>query len=152
MVKKKAQFKVTDNVTIKRIDNITGEVLDEETFHNLIVDNGLTRIADLIGKQSTSGFDYIGIGTDNTAPANGNTALGTEVERELASISKPATNQVKYVKVFTFGTGVSHTITEAGLFDAASSGTMLNRLTFTGKDVDTNTDLSVTVTITVSRV
>jgi len=148
----KAQFKITDNVTIKRINNITGEVLDSETLHNLITDDGLERIADLIGKLSTTGFDYIGLGTDNTAPANADSALGTEVERELASVSQPTTVQVQYTKLFSFGTGVSHTITEAGLFDAASSGTMLNRLVFTGKAVDSNTDLSVTITITVARV
>ena len=151
-MKKKAQFKITDNVVIKRIDNITGKVLDEETYHNLIVDAGLARIADLIGKLSTTGFEYIAIGEGAVAPANGDTALGSESVRESATISQPTSVQTRYVKVFTFGSGVSYNITEAGLFDAASVGTMLNRLTFASKAVDSNTDLSVTITITVSRV
>ena len=138
------------NVEIKRIDNRTGEIIDSEVFHNLVVTAGLNRVRDLIGKASTSGFDYIAIGEGAVAPALSDTALGTEQARELATITFPANGQVKYEKVFTFGTGESFSITETGLFDASSAGTMLNRLTFASKAVDLNTDLSVTITITVA--
>ena len=148
----KPQFKITDNVVIKRIDNISGEVLEEETYHNLITDAGLGRVADLIADLNDAGFTYIAIGEDNTAPANGDTALGTEQKREAATVSKPTAVQVKYENLFTFASGESFNITEAGLFDQNSGGTMLNRLTFPAKAVDFNTDLSVTITITVSRV
>ena len=145
-------FSVKDNVRIQRVCNMTGDVLDDETYHNLIVDSGLTRLADLIGKFSTSGFDNIAIGTGAVAPTNGDTTLGTESKRAVAtSITKSASNQVQYQHLFTFVSGESFNITEAGLFDAGVSGTMLNRLTFAGKSVDVNTDLSVTITITINR-
>lgn len=153
MSKRKMDEKVlglTYNVEIKRIDNRTGEVLDVEEKHNLVVTDGLNRVRDLIGKQSTSGFDYIAIGEGTTAPALGDSALQTEQSRELATISTPANGQVKFEKVFTFGTGESYSITETGLFDANTAGTMLNRLTFASKAVDINTDLSVAITITVA--
>ena len=148
----KKLVEVEDNVVIKRIDNITGEVLEEEKYHNLIVDAGLNRVADLIGDLSDAGFTFIAIGEGVVAPANGDTALGTEQKREAAIVSKPASNQVKYEKLFTFGSGESFNITEAGLFDLAVAGTMLNRLTFPAKAVDFNTDLSVIITIFVTRI
>ena len=133
-------LRITDNVVIRRIDNITGKVLDEETYHNLIVDSGLTRVADLLGDLSDAGVTFIAIGEDATSPTNGDTALGTEQKRELGNVSKPASNQTKYEKLFTFASGESFNITEAGMFDLAAAGTMLNRLTFDAKAVDVNTD------------
>lgn len=151
-MKKAKDILVLDNVCIRRIDKRTGKILDEETLHNLVVTTGKERIRDLIGEASAVGFTYMAIGEGAVSPSASDVALGNEVERESATVTYPASNQVKYEKVFNFTSGESYTITEAGLFDTAveSGSTMLNRLTFSGKAVDVDTDLSVTITITIS--
>lgn len=146
----KQVLSLTYNAVIKLIDKKTGKIKSQETLHNLIVTAGKTRVRDLIGGASSTGFTYIALGTGTTDPAVGNTALETEVKRASATVTYPASNQVKYEKVFTWGSAESYTVTEAGLFDSASSGTMLNRLEFAGKSVDIDTDLSVTITISIS--
>ena len=141
------------NAVIKTIDRSTGIVLDKETVHNIVTNNGLERIAKLLGGISSDSYDSIAIGTDNTSELATDTALGTEVQRQLASISYVADYKVKYEKVFTFSSGEEYTIVEAGIFDSItpSGSVIFNRLTFSGKAVDSNTDLSVTITITASR-
>jgi len=140
------------NAVIKRIDRSSGKVLEEETIHNLVVNDGKERVRDLIAGLSTGAFSYIGIGESAVAPSATDSALGNESTRASATKSYPSTSQVKYEKVFSFASGESYSITEAGLFDSAtvSGSTMLNRLTFGAKAVDADTDLSVAITISVN--
>lgn len=59
------------------IDAKSGEIKEHYEFPNLIVDLGLDEIA-----QGTSGlFTYLGVGTDASTPAVGDTALGAEIVR-----------------------------------------------------------------------
>lgn len=146
-------MKLKVNAIIKSIDNFTGEITKESQVHNLIVDTGLERVARVIGNLST-GFEYIAIGTNNTAPANGNTALNTEVLRALSTVSYVASYKVKYDYTFTVGTGVTHNIVEAGIFNqlTPSGSVMLNRLIFDTHVLDISNSLQITITITVARV
>ena len=147
-------FQIIENWKIDRVDNNTGEILDSEEFCNLIVNNGLERVARLINGDSSTYFRALAIGTGATAATNSDSALETEFTRELATLSYEASYKAKFTHTFTFGTGVSETITEAGIFDSAtvSGSTMLARLTFTGKDVSPLVSLIITATVTVSRV
>lgn len=151
---KKKGFVLTYNAIIERIDNNTGKVIDREKIHNLVVDDGLQRVAELLGGLSSANFDTIAIGEGAVSPANGDTVLGNEAERQVATVTYPTSSQVRFAKVFTFGSGVTYSITEAGIFDSVtpSGSTMFNRLTFSTKSVDSDTDLSITITITIARV
>ena len=142
------------NAVIRRLDHNSGKILDEETVHNIVTNDGLERIVKLLGGLSSDSYNCLAIGEDNTAELATDTALGTEVQRQVASISYVADYKVKYEKVFTFGSGDEYTIVEAGIFDdiTPSGSIIFNRLTFTGKSVDINTDLSVTITVTGARV
>jgi len=153
MKKKEKGFVFKYNAVIKRIDNRTGIVLDEEKIHNLVVNDGLNLVRNWMAGDAVDNPTAIAIGEGAVAPANGDTALGNESTRASATVTKPEAYKVKYEKVFTFGSGESYTITEAGLFDSAveSGSTMFNRLTFSGKGVDADTDLSISITITVAR-
>lgn len=147
-------FKLDYNVVLRTICNSTGEILEEEKIHNTVVNNGLNLVRDFLGDVSVNAPKYIAIGTDDTAVTNSDSALGTEVERELATIDTVTDYQVEFSKTFTFGSGVSYAIEEVGLFDSAtaSGSTMFNRaLAGTTKNVDSDTDLEVTITISVSR-
>jgi len=131
-----------------------GKIIDSEHIKNLVVNTGKERVAKLIGGISSTTFDSIGIGTGTTAPSASDTSLETEAKRLACDSGSPAYEadyKVTFEKTFTFGSAESYAITEAGVFDGVGSGaTMLDRLTFTAKNVDSDTDLYVKITITVS--
>ena len=129
-----------------------GSVLNREELKNLIVNTGKERVARLIGDVGSGigAFTHIAIGEGTTSPAVGDTALETERERESATVTYVPDYKCAFEKTFTFGSGVSYAITEAGLLDQASGGTMLDRFTFSAKNADVDTDLYVKITITVA--
>lgn len=133
------------NITIKTINNVTGQIKETREIHNIIVTTGKSRVAQLLNGVSTNFFEYIGIGTGTTSEVVGDTALESEVVRSLATTSEDPSGTTKWTKVFTFSSGESYSITETGIFDqAVSSGSvMFNRSTFTALPVDVDTDLSM---------
>ncbi len=148
---------MNDNLTLKGKAIIErrrkdGSVIDREEVSNLIVNAGKERVARLIGGvgSGVSAFTHIAIGEGIIAPAVGDTALVTEQEREAPTIAYEASYKCSFEHIFTFGSGVAYTITEAGIFDQASGGTMLDRFTFSDKVVDSDTDLYIKITITVA--
>lgn len=147
-------FKFIENWKITTVDRATGEVLQNEEICNTIVNDGLERVAKLINNINSTYFRAIAIGTGTTAVTNSDTALETEFTRALASLSYEASYKAKFEKTFSFGSGVSEDITEAGIFDSVteSGSIMLARTTFSAKSISDSIDLIVTATITVSRV
>jgi hypothetical protein len=141
-------FKMKGIWEFKTVDRLTGKILEIETVENLIVNTGLERVAKLLNGVSSTYFRAIGVGTGTTGALVGNTALETEVTRATATLSYEASYKAKFEYTFTFGG--SYAITEAGIFDSAtvSGSVMLNRTTFTAKNVSTVIDLVVTVTVT----
>jgi hypothetical protein len=146
----KDQFQLKGVWNFKTVDRLTGKILQEETKENLIVNTGLERVAKLLNGISSTYFRAIGVGEGTTGALVGDTTLETEVTRATASLSYEASYKAKYEYTFTFGG--DYAITEAGLFDSAtvSGSVMLNRTTFTAKNVSTTVDLIATVTITVA--
>ena len=99
---------------------------------NLIVDVGFSFIAQSIGLASgrPAVMSYIAVGTGTTAAATGNTALVTEVLRKAATFSHTTGTKVFQFEA-TFNAGeATGAITEAGVLNAATAGTMLDRVVF----------------------
>lgn len=99
---------------------------------NLIVDVGFSFIAQSIGLASgrPAVMSYIAVGTGTTAAAIGNTALVTEVLRKAATFSHTTGTKVFQFEA-TFNAGeATGAITEAGVLNAATAGTMLDRVVF----------------------
>ena len=99
---------------------------------NLIVDVGFDFIADVIGLSTgrPGAMSHIAVGTGTVAAAAGDAALGTELARKAATYA-----HTTGTKVFTFETTfdpgeATGAITEAGVFNAATAGTMLDRVVF----------------------
>lgn len=147
-------FQYIENWEIKRVNNITGEILDVEEKCNIIVNDGLERMARRINSDANAYFRALAIGTGTTAPTATDTTLETEYTRETATLSYEASYKAKFEKTFTFGSGVSEDITEAGIVDSAvvSGSSMLARTTFSAKAVSQAISLIVTATITCARV
>lgn len=147
---KKHILKLKGNVVIESRKK-DGTVIDREELKNLVVNVGKERVAKLINGISSTAFDVIGIGTGTTGASASDTDLESEVSKASASVSYESGYKAVFEKTFTFGSGVSYDITEAGVFDAiGSGGTMLDRFTFSAKAVDADTDIYIKVTITVS--
>lgn len=146
-------FKLKINAIIDSFNVHTGEVTKTTKIHNLVVDTGLERVAHLIGGLSSTPFEYVAIGTDNTAVVAGDTELGTEVDRANVIPTDVGIGSILYDYTFTFSSGESFTIVEAGLFDSltASGSTMLDRLVFSGHDVDVDNGIRVRITVSVTR-
>lgn len=72
------------------------------------------------------GFDYIGIGTDNTTPGISDTSLGAEVDRNIltGTTQNLAAGTYLFGTKFTLAEANGNTIKEFGIFNASSGGDM----------------------------
>jgi len=127
-----------------------GNVTQETVIPNLVVTAGKNWIA---GRMYDTGIpdemSHMAIGTGTTAAAAGDTALGTQAGIVSLTSTTVSTNTVQYVATFGAGTGTG-AITEAGVFNAASSGTMLCRTVFSVINKGAADTLGITWTITVN--
>lgn len=144
----KEGFKIVGELELILRDK-DGNIKDYRKLKNLIVTAGLNAVRQQVLKSAAqpAAFDYCAIGEDDTAAAAGNTALGSEADREQGTYSEPGSAQGKIATTFDAGEGTG-TITEAGLLNAASDGTLLNRQTFTAIDKGADDSLTVNWTFT----
>ena len=142
------------------IDNleITGALqisLNNEIVHqcdNLVVTAGKNWVAGRFKDGSIPDeMSHMAIGSADTAAAAGNTALATELSRIALTTDggTVSSNTVQYDASWTSATG-AFAIKEAGIFNAASSGTMLARTVFAIINKGTDDTVSISWTITVS--
>lgn len=109
-----------------------GNIIDKREKFNLITTVGFDFIADAIGKPSgrPNVMSHIAVGTGTTAANVGDTTLQTEVAREAATYSHTSSSdEFEFEATFNAGTATG-ALTEAGVLNAASSGTLLDRLVF----------------------
>ena len=106
-----------------------------------------------------SDFNFHGLGTGTTAPAVGDTALGTEYAGTNFSTSYRASgtqsesasgNNEVYQTVATNTANTTIAPTELGVFTAASAGTLLDRFTFAVVNLASGDSLSSTIQVTVN--
>lgn len=128
-----------------------GTVKQEQEVKNLVVTTGLGYIASRMKDATATAMSHMAIGTGSTAAAAGNTALGTESARVALTSTTVTGSAVAYVASFPAGTPASLTaITEAGIFNASSAGTMLCRTVFSVVNKDVNDTMSITWTVTMA--
>ena len=129
----------------------SGEV---EVLHkgNIIVGGGFDFVADAIGNASARPgvMGWIALGTGSTAAASTQTSLVTELKRNAATYAHTAGT-----KVFTFTASflagdATGAITEAGVFNAGSAGTMFDRVVFPVVNKGSDDSLTAVFTFTMS--
>lgn len=123
-------LKITGHINIK-LFGPDGVLKDERDLHNLIVTSGKNYLASWLAAASQAGYfmQYIGLGEGTTSPVSTDTTLETPLPTRVAGTITSSTNV--WQNQTSFGAGVNTgSITEAGLFSAASGGTMLARQTF----------------------
>ena len=126
---------------------------EEFEKHNMILNVGFDFICDVIGKATQPAkMSYIAVGTGTTAVAATQTQLVAEIDRNTASYAHTAGTKV-FTLTATFGTGEAvGAITEAGVANASTAGTFLDRVTFPVINKETNDTLTITFTFTLSEV
>ena len=129
--------------------------LNNEIVHqcdNLVVTAGKNWVAGRFKDGSIPDeMSHMAIGSADTAAAAGNTALATELNRIALTTDggTVSTNTVQYDASWT-SAAAAYAIKEAGIFNAATGGTMLARTTFAVINKGTDDTVSISWTITVS--
>ena len=139
--------KATGKLTVE-IKNDKGVVVETREVKNLVVDDGLEFIADRMKNNSTV-MSHMAIGTGSTAAAASDTALGTEAARQALTSTTVTANAVAYVASFGAGTGTG-AITEAGILNANSGGSLLCRTVFSVVNKGASDSMTITWTVTIS--
>ena len=135
-------LKLTGALTIALNDEIVQET------ENLVVTAGKNWVADRMNNANAV-MSHMAVGTGTTAAAAGDTALATENDRNALTSTTVTDNAVAYVATWAAGDATA-AITEAGIFDAASSGDMLARTVFSVVNKGAADSMTITWTITVS--
>jgi hypothetical protein len=147
---------IQDDLKLKgRLDIVVtsedGVVKQEESVENLVVTTGKNFVASRMAGTSSSVMSHMAIGTDSTAASAGDTSLGSESARVALTSTTVNNNDVVYVATFPAGTPSSAAaVTEAGIFNASSGGTMLCHTVFSVINKGTSDSLSVTWTVSAS--
>lgn len=126
-----------------------GELKQNETVDNLVVTAGLGYIASRMKDATATAMSHMALGSGTAAAAAGNTALGTELGRVALTSTTVTGSQVQYVATFGAGTATG-AVTEAGIFNAASGGTMMCRTVFSVVNKDAGDTMSITWTVTLA--
>lgn len=130
-----------------------GLVKHSETVENLVVNTGLAFIISRMVGTAKNVMSYMAVGSGSTAAAAGDTALGSQLGSRVAldSSTISGSNNEKVIYVTTFGAGAgTGAITEAGIFNASSSGDMLCRTVFSVVNKAAEDTMVITWTITLS--
>ena len=126
-----------------------GNVKQERKINNLIVNTGLNFICDRM-KHDETAMSHMALGSGSTAAAAGDTTLGSQLgSREALDSDTVSSNTITYTSSFEAGDATG-AVTEAGIFNAASGGTMLCRTVFAVVNKSADDSLSVTWTITLT--
>lgn len=127
-----------------------GNVKESREINNLIVTAGLTYICSRMASASSGVMSHMALGSGTTAAAAGQTDLVSILgSREALDSSTASSNTITYVSSFEAGEGTG-AVTEAGIFNAASSGDMLCRTVFGVVNKEADDTMSVTWTITLT--
>ena len=126
-----------------------GNVKMEKTEKNLVVTSGKAFIASRMVGTASAVMSHMAVGTSTTAPVAGQTALVSEIARAAIVSGTSAANVVTYSAVFAAGVGTG-AITEAGILNAGTSGTMLSRTVFSVVNKEADDSLTINWQITIN--
>ena len=126
-----------------------GNVKMEKTEKNLVVTSGKAFIASRMVGTGSAVMSHMAVGTSTTAPVAGQTTLVSEIARAAIVSGTSAANVVTYSAVFAAGVGTG-AITEAGILNASTAGTMLSRTVFPVVNKEADDSLTINWQITIN--
>jgi hypothetical protein len=130
-----------------------GEVKQKAQGFNVVTDVGKEFIASFLGSAAagaaTFTAKYIAIGSDATAEAASNTALGTELSRTTGTVSYVSNQIYQISATFAAGSGTG-AVAEYGLLSSSTAGTLVARDTEAVINKGASDTLTVTAQLTFS--
>jgi len=136
-------FQMTGHLSIAINDAVVQEV------PNLVVTDGKEFVASRMKDTAKAAMSHMAIGTGSTSPAAGDSALGSQADRNALTSTTVSGATVTYVATFAAGEGTG-AITEAGLFNASSAGDMLCRTVFAVVNKGVSDSMTITWAVAVS--
>lgn len=137
------------NVHIRLYDK-NGKLKDSRDIHNLVTTVGKAHIADqLSSSPGESAMSHMAIGTGATAAAAGDTTLQTELDRNALTSRTDSGAVTTYVGTWAAADGTG-AITESGILNNSSGGTLLARSVFSVINKGAADTLVITHTLTFS--
>ncbi|MEM3891740.1 MAG: hypothetical protein QW282_06265 [Nitrososphaerales archaeon] len=130
------------HITVRSAES--GELLEERTVNNLVVNAGRHQICDLMIGASTSSFNFCGVGSSNQTPSPSDTDLIQPIAPRKQVTDRFRTSNVATFSTFFSSSENNGTWSECGLFTAQTGGAMLCRAVF---NPPITKDQSKTVTI-----
>ena len=132
------------------LKDASGKVKETREIKNLVVTTGLGFICSRMAGTSSGVMSHMGLGSGSTAASASDTDLGSILgSREALDSSTASANTIQYIASFEEGSATGE-VTEAGLFNASSSGTMLCRSVFSALTKTAEDSMSVTWLLTLS--
>lgn len=120
---------------------------------NLVVLAGRQHIAGQLANDGNPSMSHMAIGTGVTLQAEADTVLVSELSRKAFTSKAQGTGaeayKIIYISEWVPGEGTG-AITEAGIFNASTGGTMLARTTFGVKNKEPGDSLTLTWTISIN--
>jgi hypothetical protein len=144
-------IKITGHVDIVVTDK-DGNVKDTRSVKNLVVTAGKEFIAASMLKTTTNSpvaMTHMAVGSGTTAAAIGNTGMESQLGRVSLASASASGAVVTYTASFPAGTGTG-AITEAGILNNSTGGTLLCRSVFSVVNKGSDDAMSITWTVTVS--
>lgn len=124
----KDSIKTVGRLVIRRY-NSKNQLVQEIEHHNMIVHVGKQFIINRIVSASMTPVNHMAIGVGTTSPVSSDTGLEVEVARLPIPVPSIDDVTINFTGIFPPASGTGD-ITEAGLFNASSAGTMLARTSF----------------------
>lgn len=131
-----------------------GNIIKEFHNKNLLVTVGrafVLKQLESVDINTNLTISQMAIGSGAVAPATSDIALGNEVTRKTIATfvtSGLTNNPPSWQAVVSFATNEANTtLSEVGLFNSSSGGTMLNRATFTSFAKATSNTLNISYTV-----
>ena len=137
------QLKMKGKLQIRLNDEVVQEI------DNIVVTAGKGYVASRMKDATATAMSHMAIGSGSTAAAARDTALGNQLGRVALTSTTVSAAVVTYVASFPAGTGTG-AVTEAGILNAASGGTMLCRTVFSVVNKGASDSMTGTWTVTVS--
>lgn len=130
-----------------------GVLIDHRSGENVITTNGKEMLASYLSSAAAGALantiKYVAIGTSATGESASDTALGTESARTTGTVSYVSGAIYKVTATFAAGTGTG-AITEYGLLNSSTAGTLFSRDTEAVINKGAADVLTVTTQVTLS--
>ena len=154
MIEKKTERRTLVGRIKLELKDKDGNVIEQRTIKNTFTDVGDAHVADqLAATPGEATMGWLAVGTSSAAFAVGSTTLTKEIDRNALTAGYPEQgsggndNDIVYAASWAAG-DATDAITEAGIFNSSSNGTMLAASTFPVINKGASDTLSIKWTVT----